>query len=464
MKGIHRKFLSAIQRYGMLKEGDTVVVGLSGGPDSVTLFHLFTGFIKKLSLTKLVAVHVNYSMRGVESEDDQIFVDELTSEKGIELHVKVVPPGRFQKMGNENFQDAARKIRYEFFHEVARATSANRIALGHTLDDQAETVFMRFIEGQGIKGLKGIPPVSEGKVIRPLIETSREEILEFLRSESLSFRSDSSNLESGYARNRVRNEAFPFLSRMSERDVKKTVVHAGDLFRQLDQLVDGQVDDMYTGCVNPSDMSISLPPYRDYMEIIRKSFLVSMGHRLLGKELNRRIIEKIDELLMGEHPSFRIDLPGGFYCERAYEIARICQGQEKEIDFSLLIEGPGVYHLGDGDEIISIKYVEESEEKEILQQVKSNLDLSAFLAHDDFFPLEVRNFREGDRMVSFGMREGKKVKKIFIEKKIPRQRRRSIPLVLSRGEIIWVPGVGRSNLHPLRGNRKKIVVLEYRGT
>ncbi len=464
MKGIARKFLAAIKRHGMLNEGDGVVIALSGGPDSVTLFHLLTRFRDTLSLGRLVAAHVNYSLRGVESEGDQTFVEELASEKGVELYVKVVPPGRFRKTVGENFQKAARKIRYDHFREVAKSASAHRIALGHTLDDQAETVFMRFMEGQGIKGMKGIAPVTEGNVIRPLIGISREEILRFLRSESLAFRTDKSNSGRAYARNRVRNEAFPFLSRMTGRDVRRTVVHAGDLFTQLDELVDRQVDDMRRRCVKDEDMSISLLSYRKYPEIIRKSFLVTTGHRLLGVELNRRIIGKIDALLTGDHPSFHIDLPGGFFMERSYDTARISREKKKDEDFFEIIEGPGITRLGKGGGTLSVELREKDEIGLILQEVKKNIRVSAFQGDKNFFPLEVRNFREGDRMVPFGMTEGKKLKKIFIEKKIPRQRRKSIPLVLSMKEIIWVPGVGRSNFRPLGGKHKKIVVLEYRGT
>jgi tRNA(Ile)-lysidine synthase len=463
MKAVLLKFLSTVNRYGMIEEGDRVLVAVSGGPDSVFLLHLLVRFRRKLGIEEIIVSHVNYGKRGIDADLDQEFVEKLSRYLGLDVHVKTVSPAYLKKVKRENFQRVARDIRYRFFHKVAKKCGAGRIAVAHTLSDQSETVFMRFIAGQGLKGLKGIPPVTEDGLIRPLIEISREEIEDFLKSESLGYRIDTSNLEGLYERNRIRNEVFPLLSKATGRDVERKIWDSGEIFRQVEDIVEEATTSALRETFSPGKKTLDVKKYGGYAEIVRKSMLQKIGYGYLGTELNRRVLEKADSLIVRDIPSFSLNLPGGFVLERSYETAQFIEKYataEKPID--LTIGRPGKYPIGEGREKLTASIHALSGMKSILARIIRDRNVAAFNAISDLFPIKVRNFHEGDRIIPFGMKRSKKLKKVFIERKIPREMRKRLPVLTIKDDIVWIPGVIRSAHHPLGSNTKKIIVLEYK--
>ncbi len=463
MKAVLLKFLSTVKRYGMIEEGDRVLAAVSGGPDSVFLLHLLARFQRKLGIGEICVAHVNYGTRGRDSDLDQELVEKLSVHLGFDLFVKSVSPAHLGRIKKENFQKVARDIRYRFFNKVQKSWGANRIAVGHTLDDQAETVFMRFIAGQGLKGLKGIPPVTRDGIIRPLIETSRIEILEFLESESLDFRVDTSNVEGTYERNRIRNEAFPLLDRITGRDVKQKVWGLGEIFREIDEAVLAMTDTALKEGFSWRAQKLDVDRYRDNCKIVRISVLQKIGYECLRTEFNQRVLKKADSLLVRDLPSFTMNLPGGYVLERSYKKALFKKAEKKEAKpIDLTIRRPGSYRIGEGRGEITVTGRAITDIKPVLARIIGDRNVAAFSATPDLFPVRVRNFHEGDRIVPFGMKRSKKVKKVFMERKIPREMRTRLPVVVIHGEIAWIPGVIRSAHHQLGSNTKKIIVLEYK--
>ncbi len=463
MKAVLLKFLSAVKRYRMIEEGDRILAAVSGGPDSVFLLHLLTRFKRKLGIDEICVAHVNYGKRGRESDLDQEFVEKLSAHLGFELFVKGVSRAHLSRVKKENFQKVARDIRYRFFNKIQKSWGANRIAVAHTLDDQAETVFMRFIAGQGLKGLKGIPPVTRDGIIRPLIEISRMEVVEFLESESLGFRVDTSNIEGTYERNRIRNEAFPLLERITGRDVKRKVWGLGEIFREIDEAVLTMTDTALGEAFSRRGKKLDVDRYRNNCKIVRISMLQKIGYEYLRTELNQRVLKKADSLLVRDLPSFTMSLPGGYVLERSYKTAlfkKEDKKEEKPID--LTIRRPGRYRIGEGRGVLTVTARAITDIKPVLARIIRDRNVGAFSAAADLFPVKVRNFHEGDRIVPFGMKRGKKVKKVFIERKIPREMRMRLPLIIIQDEIAWIPGVIRSAHHQLGTNTKKIIVLEYK--
>ncbi|MGB2697476.1 MAG: tRNA lysidine(34) synthetase TilS, partial [Candidatus Zixiibacteriota bacterium] len=205
------KAKKTIDRYHMIKSGDKVVVAVSGGPDSVTLLLVLLELKKDFNLSLFIA-HVNHKLRGKESDQDQGFVRKLASDLNIKLYTSSFQVKKEAKKMKLSVEECAREIRYNYLNKLADKLKAQKIALGHNFNDQAETVLIRLIRGSGSLGLSGIPPV-KNKIIRPLIEIKREEIEAFLKKKKIPFRIDSSNLRTDYLRNKVRLKLLPILKK-----------------------------------------------------------------------------------------------------------------------------------------------------------------------------------------------------------------------------------------------------------
>jgi tRNA(Ile)-lysidine synthase len=217
-----------IQKYDMLQLGDRVVVGVSGGADSVALLHALWELRGDFHLSLMVA-HLDHGLRP-EGEKEANFVRKLAGKLGAPFHCRKADVGSYQKEKGLTVQEAAREVRYTYFSEVAKKNRASKIALGHTADDQAESIIMRILRGSGTRGLSGIPPVRNGLYIRPLIEVWREEIESFLKGKRILYLTDPSNKSLHYLRNRVRHELLPVLRQYNPR-VRQVLVQMADLFR-----------------------------------------------------------------------------------------------------------------------------------------------------------------------------------------------------------------------------------------
>ena len=207
------KILDTIKKYNLIQNGDKIVIGVSGGPDSMCLLNALESILrnKKLNYNIYVA-HINHGIRKEASEDEE-YVKKYCKEKNIECFVKKVDLKKVSKDNKKGLEEMGREIRYQFFNEILEKVNANKIATAHTKNDNAETVLMNFIRGTGISGLRGIEPLRDGIYIRPLIECNRNEIENYCKSEGLNPRIDKTNLENVYTRNKIRNLLIPYIEK-----------------------------------------------------------------------------------------------------------------------------------------------------------------------------------------------------------------------------------------------------------
>ena len=214
------KIKATIKKYNLFSENDKVIVAVSGGADSVALLFLLSSLKEEYNLELFVA-HFNHQIRGEESETDVLFVQRIAQQLNLPFIVKKRDVPAYAKRRKLSLEEAARDLRYKFLEETAKKKGATKIALGHNKDDQIETVLMRLLRGGGSQGLGGMSPkriIAKGaSIVRPLIETSRKEILDFLKQKKIKFREDSSNRETVYLRNRVRHRLLPYLERYNPR-------------------------------------------------------------------------------------------------------------------------------------------------------------------------------------------------------------------------------------------------------
>jgi len=313
--------LKTIRNYEMVKPGDRILAAVSGGPDSVFLLHSLVRMRKKLGIARIAVCNLDHGLRGKESQADSLFVKRLAAELGLEAVCKKIT---LKKSARKliSTEEAAREARYKFFREAARRAGANVIATGHTLDDQAETILMRFMKGASLKGIVGIAPVREEsgmRIIRPLMELEKKQIECCLDTAGISYRIDSTNLEPIYFRNIVRKDIMPFLEKYNPR-LKRALFNLAEHLREDFEFIAAEKANAAKkimrgkgGSVEISLKDIVLQPRAIQKEILRDSLERSGG---LVKKLSFRHWKEVENLIRRKGRGSSLDLPGGVRVSR----------------------------------------------------------------------------------------------------------------------------------------------------
>lgn len=237
------KVLKTIKQYNMIESGDKVVIGVSGGPDSMTLLNILNNLKEKLNI-KIYVAHINHMIR-IEADEETEYVKSFCEKIGVEFfakRIKVEEEAKKLKIGTE---EAGRNIRYNFFEEVANKVGANKIATAHNSNDNAETVLMNIIRGTSVSGLKGIEKVRDGKFIRPIIECNRKEIEEYCEEQNLDPRYDKSNQENIYTRNKIRNLLIPYLQKEFNPNIIEGINRLSSIATEEEQFLNKVVENEY---------------------------------------------------------------------------------------------------------------------------------------------------------------------------------------------------------------------------
>lgn len=439
-------FQKTINQHGMFRVGDTVVVAVSGGPDSVALLHLLVELREVYSFNLYVA-HFDHTLRGRESTEDAFFVKSLAQELGLPFHPGQGDVHALKQKEGLSLEEAGRELRYKFLREVAEITGAQKIALGHTADDQAEEFLLRLIRGSGTRGLSGIPFIREGLFVRPLLDAPRADILSYLTANKFPFRIDSSNGMRDFLRNRVRHDLLPVLESNFNPRIRKILLQTMSILRDDNALLTDMAEEAGARLVKLKEGSegrIVVVDLKQYGEIPRpiQVRILQKGLELSGarlKDTGFKHLQSIQNLAMKEGPYRTLSLPGEVVIERIYHELRFSRKKMTEKilkDFSYKINGPGRYFLSEIGRSISFEVVEDVD----FSIPCSSHRFAYFDYGQVFFPLIVRNFQPGDRLHPDGMGGSQKVKDYFINKKIPRPLRPKIPIIEQNGQIIGIVG------------------------
>jgi len=294
---IVEKAKRTIERHKMLLRGDTLLVGVSGGPDSIALLYLLMDIRDECGFALRVA-HLNHGFRK-EAAGEAEFVGKVAASLGLPVSIRSIDVPSIMEMEGLSAQEAARDVRYAFFEEEAREAGARRVALAHTADDQAETVLMRLLRGSGPLGLSGIPPV-RGIFVRPLIECTRKEIEDYLYERNIPFVTDSSNLKMDYMRNRVRMELLPFLESYNP-NIRKVLSRAAEIAHIDNQFIEIESDKFYLEKMvrdseQQDNITIEMDGFKELHQaissrVIRKAIMVVKG------DLKRISFQHISDIL-----------------------------------------------------------------------------------------------------------------------------------------------------------------------
>lgn len=293
------KILETISKYNMIKSGEKVVVAVSGGPDSMALLNALINLKEKLQC-ELIVAHVNHMIRSVADSETE-YVKEFCKSKGIECLVKkvdVISLANEKKIGTE---EAGRIVRYEFFDEVLNKVNADKIAIAHNANDNAETVLMNVLRGSGISGLKGIEPIRDNKFIRPLIEIERADIEKYCEEKTLNPKFDESNKDNTYTRNKIRNVLIPFLKEEFNPSVVEGLNRLSDLASQENKYIEEIVSKEYANILVSTDSEkivLKLKEFNALDEFIKGRIILLCVFNLFGstKGIEKKHIEDIIKL------------------------------------------------------------------------------------------------------------------------------------------------------------------------
>ena len=306
------------QKFNMFQTNDRVIVAVSGGADSVALIYFLNRLKKKYRLFLHIA-HLNHMIRKEEADKDMLFVERLAKKLKLGFSCAKVAVKDFAGQKKLSLEEAARKVRYDFLLSVAKENSAGKIALGHNRDDQAETVLMRFLRGSGIAGLRGIPPrrkLGTCLIVRPLLEVSRSRILKFLSAKNISYRTDSSNLENLYFRNRIRNQLLPSLEKDFNPNIKEMLVNfAENVSEDFDYLEKASLRGLRAvrSKSNPAEVAIDVGKFFALHKALQKLVARSTIKELKGnvRRIDYRHWKELEDLVQSRPENSIVDLPGG---------------------------------------------------------------------------------------------------------------------------------------------------------
>jgi tRNA(Ile)-lysidine synthase len=421
-----------------VRKGELILLGLSGGPDSVALTHALHTVAHTLGC-RLAAAHLNHRLRGTESDRDERFVRETCLRLGLELIVE-----RANGLGPDtpNLEERARELRHSFLNRTADRLGASLVALAHHADDQAETVLLRLLRGAGIAGLGAMAEAGPGRLIRPLLGVSRAALLAYLNAIGARFVIDSANLSMTPQRNRVRNELLPMLEREYSPGLRDRLAELSSELRSVrDFLTLLARDELGVRLEISGALEIGgfekLHPALAAM-LIREFVRDRIGNL---RRIERTHIDTMRHLCVVGPPNGVIELPGGWQMRREYQRVFI-EHPRRRAPSAFAVE-----LARDGETLVADAcFVFDSSTFEARPGIVMPACLSEALFDADRIDqrLVVRNFVRGDCIRPLGMEGERKLTDVFIDKKLPRERRATWPLVVSGDEIIWIPELVRS--------------------
>lgn len=404
--------------------------------------------------------HINHSLRGRESDGDQDFVRRATRRLGLSFFAKTIDASRLAKEGKMSLETAAREARREFLESVARDHGFDRIATGHTLSDQAETVLMHFIRGGGIDGLGGIP-AQNGKFIRPLLGISRQEVIDHLARRRLGYRIDSSNLTKDAFRNRIRLELIPFLTKYNPK-IEQSLARTAEAMAGDRETLARVVDEAAKRCVvvSKSDLSIDLERFKGYNKGLKRNIIRWCCQRLLGPGRTPDFLSTEQTMRLAESGRVgqKAPLVKGLWTYRGYRVLSISKGPT---DLPRrVISGKRIPCRG------SICWTNWRIKTSIIPASKATLRSAtprvAFFDHEGLSAkaLRIAPARPGLRMKLFGSGGTRKIQDILVDAKIPRSERGCWPVIYHGDQAIWVAGIRRSDKAPVTGKTRRILRME----
>lgn len=510
---MQKKVLASIKKHNLVEPGESVLIGVSGGPDSVCLLHILYSLrtLCLLDINEIIAVHVNHMLRGNESDMDEKYVRGLCSRMGIKLFTVHLNVNEISAKRAISIEEAARSGRYAQFALFAEKVGNCKIAVAHNKNDQAETVIMNIMRGTGMEGLKGME-YKRGKIIRPMLDIRRSEIEEYCEILGLKPRIDSTNLESIYTRNNVRLELIPYIRENFDVDIVESVTRMAELIRDDSSFLDIAADEKYKECV--INTRATKATTANAAELDTKTRAVELDvnkiikcHNAIRKRVIRKAIERVKgdlnsiesihvkktiDLCINGRTGSTIHLPRNVRAAKSYSVLRIYiddsmadsiadsmadsvgdsiadsiaeklgKSPKDLSSFNKKIEIPGITNIEILNACLKAAVIKR---EEFDVKIFNNLSHDSFVQFFDYDKLKeginIRGRKEGDIFFPYKCKGREKLKEFFIDTKIPREKRSRLPLVAKGKDIVWVIGYKISDAYKITENTKKVLKLEF---
>ncbi len=428
-----------------LSKNDKIVVGVSGGPDSMALLDVLNSIKSKYDLV-LICAHVNHGKRK-ESDQEKIDLEKYCNENNIIFeYVKI------SKWGEDNFHNEARSARYNFFEDIIKKYNAKYLMTAHHADDLIETILMRIVRGSTLKGYSGFAKFIEKDnyfIVRPLITKTKDELLEYVNSKNIKYACDESNNEDHYTRNRYRHVVLPFLKK-EDKNVHKKFLKFSETLLENSEFIDNEAKKSFNKVVQNG--KIIIDKFLELDHVIQTKIVYNILEKIYGDDLlivGDTHVELILSLIKSNKPNSLIHLPNNVIVNKSYNEVTFSYDEQTSDTFEIEINGQ--VNLPNGKNIDIISDVND----------KSNY-VTRFNSKEVSLPLFVRNKRAGDKIEVKGMNGTKKVNHIFIDNKIKMSDRNEWPIVLDSNEVIvWVPGLKKSKLDKDIGEEYDIILKYY---
>jgi tRNA(Ile)-lysidine synthase len=446
-----------IEKHSMLNPGDHVLVAVSGGADSVALLLCLHTLARALPLSLTIA-HLNHRIRGQEGDDDEDFVRSLSASLHLPFCSEVIELKKQAIAGKHNLEELARLKRYEFLRRTARRIGAQKIAVGHNLNDQAETVLFRFIRGSGVEGLSAIHPVVDGLVIRPLLDCPRIEIVEYLKQKGASYRDDSTNKDVQLARNRIRMELVPYLENLNPR-LMEALARQAFQSRETWAFIEAEAKQALGRLCRRDDtgISIALHGLATLHPALQKQVLRQALKECLGslRGVTARLVDGILFLCGAGHSGGQIRISRQNIAVRQFDTLLLTKNAvEQAPSFAYKLEIPGECRVAEAGVIFRSKICNTPD----LNMIRGKSATQAFLdprTLPEF--LAIRSKEPGDR---YGGPSHRKVKKMLIDRKVPLLDRSDLPMVAAGKDVIWIPGFRPARTYAVRPESPSCILVE----
>ena len=437
-----KETLEFLEKKVGIKNNDIIVLGNSGGPDSMFLLNALLTLRDKYNL-KIVCAHVNHNVR-IESESEQLFLMNYCKE-----HNVLFESMKIEEYGDDNFHNQARNIRYNFFEDLVKKYDANYLMTAHHGDDLMETILMRIVRGSTLKGYSGFDKIVDNgayKVVRPLIFLTKDYIKEYDDNNNIPYVIDKSNFKDKYTRNRYRLKILPFLKE-EDKNVHEKFLKFSETLEEYDRFINNEIkksiDNVYKNNI------IDINKYLKLDKLIQRKVIEYILEDIYKEDLmiiNNKHVDLIMDLIYSKKANSKVCLPHNIEVNKNYDKVSFSKEIKEVIDYNI--------------ELTTLNKLPNNHIIRIVDEEESNNNYVCRIDLDDVkLPLYIRTRKLGDKMNLKKIDGSKKIKDIFIDCKIPKDERDTWPIVVdSLDKIIWIPGVKKSKYSKLKSEKYDIII------
>lgn len=460
MKKFINNIYSFICEHNMIESSDRIVVGLSGGADSVCLLLALSELSYRIGIGKrnIFAVHVNHMIRGEEADGDEEFSRQLCEKAGIVFESYNKDIKAYAAEVGCTVEEAGRKIRYECFEQAAEKYNCNKIAVAHNKNDLAETVIFNMIRGSGLKGMSGIKPVRDN-IVRPLLDVTRDQIEEYLSACNQPYRNDSTNDTLDYDRNKIRHMILPAMMEVNNGAVRH-ICHMAEEANNSYSFIHSKALEKYDGYVEDDDfgrtVTLDVNKIYKYSPVLQEHVI----HEAIGdvagmkKDITRRHVMSVVGLLYQDTGRV-VELPYRIRARRSYNNLIITNKQDTAVDYCIDIDCDGVYKIPEWGSI-EVSFIDNDTQLEVPKKTYTKMADYGKIK----FNLCIRTPEDGDYIIIDSIGNTKKLSRVFIDNKVDREKRANWPVLACGSEIIWVLGLRYSEAYKIDENTTKIIYLD----